>query len=202
MLLPIFASSGTLLARHLSMSCNHHRSGMSAGHALDKTVSISIPPQTQSPRNVVRSMQPCLQDAPHANSPRCCTEAWCRVGTRSVAGARTWLVNHIDPVDRNTWIKVARFSALGHSARVRTTASAAALMSRLSASRPLAFAAQTSHMLLHAEGASPKCLQQGRSHINALRGIHTVTDCFLTLLLTSCTALSEHYTIVCLADPD
>ena len=58
-------------------------------------------------------------------------------------------------------ISVARFSALDHSASVRTTASAAALMSRLSTACALLAAEQTSHMLLHAEGASPKCLEAG-----------------------------------------
>jgi len=70
-----------------------------------------------------------------------------------------------------TWIRVARFSAEGHSARVRTTATAAALMSRFSISCPLAAAEQTSHMLLHAEGASPKCLQHWHADLNGAQEI-------------------------------
>ena len=73
----------------------------------------------------------------------------------ALASAGILLARHLSM----SCISVARFSALGHSASVRTTANAAALMSRLSTACVLLAAAHTSHMLLHAEGASPKCLK-------------------------------------------
>ena len=73
----------------------------------------------------------------------------------ALASAGILLARHLSM----SCISVARFSALGHSARVRTTANAAALMSRRSTACAVLAAAHTSHMLLHAQGASPKCLE-------------------------------------------